>query len=426
MDFRIDSILKNKLCIGCGICEGACPTGSISLVTKKGQFVPMIDDTTCINRKGCQRCYDVCSGAGIALNALANRYFDNENILCNEKIGKHLKCYTGYSTNYDNRYHCASGGMLSQFLIFLLEKKYIDGAVVTAFDASKELLVSSYIAKTKDEVLRAKGSKYAPVTFNNTIRDIKKDKGKKFIIVGLPCHIHGFRKYEKLDKSFKKKIIGYFGLYCSGGRSFYLTEYVFNKLEIDKKGLSYFAYRDEGCLGSLVAKGISSTTLKPFFVKERFQQYYNTLRSFFVPRRCLFCPDHFAELADVSFGDIHVEPYLHDKVGINSLVLRNPQFLAWLHEAVEDGCMKIEPLDTETLLKSQKVIYQKKRRIATFMKLDKWRGRELPQYDIELKDTSFLKSFISYIHTLLQIFIGKHKSLWFIITLLKKDTKELD
>ena len=29
--------------------------------------------------------------------------------------------------------------MVSQFLIFLLEKKYIDGAVVTAFDPQNEL-----------------------------------------------------------------------------------------------------------------------------------------------------------------------------------------------------------------------------------------------------------------------------------------------
>jgi len=423
---NINFTLKNHLCNGCGICEGVCPTKSITVVVKEGQFVPILDEATCINNKGCDRCYSACPCVGIQINEISEKCFDAPEILFDPKVGRYLNCYSGFSNDYDIRYHCASGGVLSQFLIFLLEKKYIDGAIVASFDASKELLVSSCIARTKDEVLRGKGSKYAPVTFSNTIRDIKNDKGKKFIIVGLPCHIHGFRKYEKIDKGFKKKIVGYFGLYCSGGRSFYLTEYVFKKLGIDKKSLSYFAYRDEGCLGSLVAKGISSTTQKSFVLKERYQQYYHPLRSFFVPRRCLFCPDHFAELADVSFGDIHVEPYLHDKIGINSLVVRNQQFLAWLYEAVADGCMKIEPLDTDTLLKSQKVIYQKKRRVATFMKLDEWRGRKVPQYDIELKDTVFFKSFISYIHTLLQIFIGKHKALWFIIALLKKNTKELD
>ena len=32
-------------------------------------------------------------------------------------IGRYLKCYSGYSTDYEIRYHSASGGCLSMFLI---------------------------------------------------------------------------------------------------------------------------------------------------------------------------------------------------------------------------------------------------------------------------------------------------------------------
>ena len=37
----------------------------------------------------------------------------------------------------------------------------------------------------------------------------------KFVIVGLPCHIQGFRKLLKIDKKFKDKILGLFSVYCS-------------------------------------------------------------------------------------------------------------------------------------------------------------------------------------------------------------------
>ncbi len=415
---NISYTTSHNLCLGCGVCEGTCPTKSITTVVQNGQFVPVINEVTCTNKKGCHRCFDACPGVGVPLNEIANESFNVPEIKANEKIGRYLECFTGFSTDYDIRYHSASGGMLSQFLIWLLERKHIDGAVVTRFSPNSELLVESFIATTKDEILSAKSSKYAPVTLNHAIQDIKKREGK-FVIVGLPCHIHGFRKYEKLDRKFKEKVAGYFGLYCSGGRTFSLTDYVFKERDIKKEELTYFAYRDEGCLGSLVASGIDRVTEKPFRVVERFQSYYHPLRSFFKPRRCLFCIDHFAELADVSFGDIHIEPYIQDKVGINSVVVRNPQFLQWLKEAAIDGCMEIQPLDEKILLK-QRIINDKKRRAVTFMKLDQWRGRKIPQYDVNLKDDSFLKSIISYIHTVMQIFIGKHKSLWFMIPFLKQ------
>jgi coenzyme F420 hydrogenase subunit beta len=406
----------NNLCTGCGICEGACPTKSITTIVQKGQFVPVIDATTCTNKKGCHRCFDVCPGVEIKLNKIAQEVFTAPETKQNEKIGRFLKCFTGYSADYDIRYHCASGGMLSQFLIWLLEKKHIDGVVVTAFNPENELLVRSFVASTKEEILSAKSSKYAPVTLNHAIQDIKSRDGK-FIIVGLPCHIHGFRKYEKLDKKFKEKIAGYFGLYCSGGRTFYLTEHIFKERKINRNDLKYFAYRDNGCLGSLVAKGISSATLKPFLVEERFQQYYHPLRSFFKPRRCLLCIDHFAELADVSFGDIHIEPYIQDTVGINSMIVRNPEFLAWLNASASDGYLEINHLEIDPLIKSQ---YQKKQKHTVFLKIDKLRGRKIPHYDVELQSNVSLKSLAWYIFTLIQIYIGQHKSLWFIIDLLKK------
>ncbi|MDR1491162.1 MAG: Coenzyme F420 hydrogenase/dehydrogenase, beta subunit C-terminal domain [Planctomycetaceae bacterium] len=413
---NINFTIKNNLCTGCGVCENACPTKSIKMIVKNGRFMPVVSEATCTNKKGCRRCFDACPGHSVPLNEIAKNCFNSHETKTDEKIGRYLGCFTGYSTDYDIRYHCASGGMLSQFLIWLLEKKHIDGAVVTKFSRENELLVESFVATTKEEILSAKSSKYSPVTLNHAIQNIKSREGK-YIIVGLPCHIHGFRKYEKMDGKFCEKIAGYFGLYCSGGRTFYLTEYIFKERNIIKKELAYFAYRDEGCLGSLVAGGISGTTLKPFRVAERFQQYYHPLRSFFKPRRCLQCIDHFAELADISFGDIHIEPYSQDTVGVNSVIVRNPQFLKWLHEASADGCMEIKPLEEQKLIESQ---FQKRQKNTLFLKLEKLCRRKTPQYDVELKNKITVKSIFSYFFTLTQIFIGKHKILWFMIFLLKK------
>lgn len=271
--------VSNGLCTGCGICQGACPNTSITMHVKSGRFLPVVDQKSCKNDKGCHRCYDICPGVGVKLNCIAKEEFSGADTFYNGKIGYYRKCFTGYSNNYDVRYHSASGGMVTQLLVWMLEKKLIDGAAVTAFRSKSELLVHSFIATTKEEILSAKSSKYAPVTLNNIIHDIKAREGK-FVIVGLPCHIHGLRKYEKIDKKFKDKVFAYFGLYCSGSKSFYLTEYVLDKYNINMKGLSYLSYRDEGCLGGMVAKGVDPQSKQSYRFYEDYQKYSHPLRSF--------------------------------------------------------------------------------------------------------------------------------------------------
>ena len=351
-------------------------------------------------------------------------------------VGRYQKCFTGYSNDEDIRYHCASGGMVSQYLIFLLEKGYIDGAVVTAFDSKSELLVRSYIAHNREDVLRAKSSKYAPVSLHGMAQAVKQEKGTRYIIVGLPCHIEGFRKLEAIDKKFREKIAGYFAIYCSSGRTFYLTEHVFKERGIRKKDLTYFAYRDEGCLGSLVAKqrrnirvtnSNSEISLynKDEVYKEKYQSYYHPLRSFFIPRRCLFCIDHYGELADVCFGDIHIEPYIEDKVGVNSLVVRKKKWLDLLMEANAEGHITLDEITTETLNRSQKMAYKKKGRNGQFINLNRIIGRAVPQYDVDYLMKPTMKTVVDYVQNRCQQFLGQHKSLWWLVSILKKDTSRL-
>lgn len=432
---NIKYTLSHNLCTGCGICEGVCPSHAISTIVKDGRFLPQIDESKCKNDRGCHRCMDVCPGVGIDLVRIAQEQFTDNCVKEDKMVGKYLQCFTGHSNNEDIRYHCASGGMVSQFLIFLLRKKYIDGAVVTAFDSANELLVSSYIATTAEDVLKAKGSKYAPVSLHNAVADIKAAKGNRYVVVGLPCHIQGFRKFEPIDKKFREKVIGYFAIYCSSGRTFYLTEHVFKERGIKKENLTYFAYRDEGCLGSMVAKqrrGIrvansnSETALykEDEVYKERYQSYYHPLRSFFIPRRCLFCIDHYGELGDVCFGDIHIEPYKQDTIGVNSLVVRKKMWLDWLMEAKTEGYITLDEISVETLNKSQEMVYKKKGRNASFIRFNKLMGKEVPQYDVDYLQTPTLKTVIDYTQNRLQQFCGSHKWMWWAVCILKKNTSK--
>ena len=410
---NISYTVKNDLCTGCGVCEGACPSHAITIQVDKGCFRPVVDESACKNNSGCHRCYDSCPGVGVDLKGMALQVFQDEGLQSDKYVGSFLECFTGHSNDYEIRFHSASGGMVSQMLVWLLEKQYIDGAFVTSFDKNAPLLVRSYLATTPEDILKARSSKYAPVTLNSAFSEIKQAPGSRYVIVGLPCHIDGFRKYEKLDRRFREKIAAYFAVYCSSGRSFYLTEYVFRERKIDPGKLTYFAYRDKGCLGKMVAQG------EGIDHEERFQDFYQPLRSFFVPHRCCLCIDHYGELGDVSFGDIHIDPYIADTIGVNSLVVRNKKCLDWLTQAKAEGVITLDEIPVSLVNKGQIMARVKKGRNAAFVRFDRKRGKKVPVYDDLPHDGKTGKWLISYLHTGAQRFIGSHKWMWWAIKLFK-------
>ena len=427
---NINKTLEANLCTGCGICEGACPFGAIATEVKDGNFRPHIDADKCTN---CGRCVKACPGLGVNFNALADKYqSDADNY--DKMVGRYENCYIGYSSDHEIRYHSASGGMISQFLIWLLENNRIDGAVVTKFDQRNPLLVRTFIATTREEIISARSSKYSPVSLNNAAKDIKSAPGSRYVVVGLPCHIEGMRKLMELDKQLRDKIIGLFGIYCSCGRSFYLTEHVFKERKIDPTKLKYFQYRDEGCLGSLVAalpesekntiRVINSNSESVLYkdsvlYKEHYQSYYHPLRSFFIPRRCLFCIDHYAELSDISFGDIHINPYSDDKIGINSIIVKNKYWDKLLKECEEAGAIHIEDIPFKTISDSQRMSFKKKGRNGAFINICKKIGKSVPEYDVDYLRNPIFRDWIDYIQTRLQQFLGNKKSFWWLISILK-------
>ena len=417
---NITYTLKNHLCTGCGICEDVCPKQAIAIVRTKGEHRPTLDPTLCLGDK-CGRCLKVCPGAGIELVGIAKERFTEAQVQEDKYIGRYVGLHTGYSLDEGIRYHSASGGMVSQFLIYLLDKKIIDGAVVTGY-GDDHITPMSYIARTAEEVINARSSKYCPVALNKVGNEIARAEGK-YVVVGLPCHIQGFRKRAAIDRKFRERVIGYFSIYCSSGRTFNAQDYIFRHYGVEKNNIKYFAYRDEGCLGKLTIQhnygGERFESLQKISIP--FTSYYGPLlRSFFKPHRCLRCIDHYGELADVCFGDIHIEPYSQDEVGISSWITRTAYWEEQFQQAAKEGYIHMDNVPAKVLNDSQAVmLYPKKRRAQAVVNIDRLLGRKSPHYDKAFEKPR-LKDYISEMVCLAQQFVGKRKYLWFLIDLINK------
>ena len=406
--------VQNNLCTGCGICEDVCPKKCISIKRIAGEHRPIVDESQCLGTK-CGCCLKVCPGVGINLLGIARDCFVDASVKEDKYIGRYVGLHTGYSIDDDIRFHSASGGMVTQFLIYLLENNIIDGAVVTSF-ANDKITPVSYIAHSREDVIKARSSKYCPVSLNKVGNEIAALTEGKYVIIGTPCHIQGFRKRIAIDRKFRERIVGLFSIYCSSQRTYNAQDYLFQHYGVKKDNISYFAYRDNGCLGYLTINQQEGKNISVPYTTF----YGPMLRSFFKPHRCLTCIDHYGELADVCFGDIHIAPYDQDKVGISSWITRSEYWENLFIQAAKEGYIHMSDVSAETLNRSQKtMLFPKKRRANAVMIMDRLIGRKTPIYDKQL-DKPCLKDFVSELLCHCQRFVGKHRKFWFIIELLNK------
>lgn len=357
----ISKVVKLNLCSGCGTCAALCPKKAISMEIDetKGVYIAKITKEKCTE---CQVCFAVCPGHGTDYNELNMEIFgkDPENIL----IGNYLNCYSGNSTNYDIRYNSSSGGLITQTLIFALEEGLIDGAIVTRMKKEKPLEPEPFIARTKEEIIEASGSKYCPVPLNVALEEALKMEGK-FAIVGLPCHIDGLRKAEKVNKKIKQKIVLRLGIFCNHSPNFYATKTLLKKLKVEEKDVNKISYRGEGYPGMLK---ILSTKGKRNLVQSTSWSLIGSY--FFYPNRCLCCSNGICELADISFGDAWLPEMSEEKIGISVLISKTEFGDQLLNKMESKNQIRLNQLDPKKVVQSQEgMLYTKKKKTKAYKHL---------------------------------------------------------
>ncbi len=133
----------------------------------------------------------------------------------------------------------------------------------------------------------------------------------------------------------------------------------------------------------------------------------------------MFCIDHYGELGDISFGDIHISPYSDDKVGINSLIVRKQDWLDLLIECKSAGAIQLDEVSFQIVSNSQRMSFKKKGRNGAFVNIMKKFGKVTPMYDVDYLRQPTNRDYIEYFQNRFQQFLGRHKILWPFIKILK-------
>ena len=174
---KIEQLVENKGCVGCGSCLASCPTDSIKMVSTDGFFYPVINHGTCID---CNKCTNACA-------------IDNEN----RNFHAPLVHYAAYADKASMPEMSTSGGicaLASRYYLnqgnqvvaarfaedWTLQHDFADLSNMHQYDGSKY-----YQSIIKDEVYKKIGS-----SLKNNL---------KVLFIGTPCQVAGLYAYAEAN-----------------------------------------------------------------------------------------------------------------------------------------------------------------------------------------------------------------------------------
>jgi coenzyme F420 hydrogenase subunit beta len=332
--YLVKEVHEPGLCGLCGGCVSFCSADDLEAIGFGEDGKPhMINEDNCLE---CGICYLICPQIDILDEEIKETYD------WNKTMGSYRRCVSARSTDPEILKVCTDGGAVSSLIKCLLEKKMIEGAVVSK--RTSQFNREPLIAQTYDDILSAAGtdlakskgddqlgrfSTYSPTMF--AVRDVKNMDLLRIAVVGTPCQVHTLRKMQSLSVVPSHVVKFVLGLFCTENFSF----------SDSKKELF------EELLG-VKMENIVKMNLKEDLIiwKKDGRSKHIPLEQLreFTRAACLACSDFANDFADLSFGG------LGSPEGWTTVVIRTETGETIFQEALSHGYIEIlDPTKVETV-----------------------------------------------------------------------------
>ncbi len=194
-------------------------------------------------------------------------------------LGNYLEIYEAQTKRGDIRSYRGGGDVVTTLLVYGMEKRIVDKALVAKMSDTEPWKAVATIATTPREIISAAGSKYAFVPHGKLVKELT----SKSALVGLPCQTRVRGEYLKI------------GLFCGFCYSERALDYLFKKIRIKKENIASLRYR------------VPYTKHLVIYLKngEKIDMPNPSWLVYFFPyKKCIYCTDFSNHHADISVGDI--------------------------------------------------------------------------------------------------------------------------
>lgn len=224
------------------------------------------------------------------------------------------------------------GGVASALVIYALQHRLVDCAIVMENDPDAPLRAKPLIVEQPYDALKGAGSRYTHGSMVSALADLaERYSDRRVMVVALPCEVEGLRKVSGARRD--NTLAYVVGLFCS---NIFTYDGLINRHLREAKGLDLQGTEKVIIKGNQywVISEKGNILLEPHSLKE--------LRPYRRPG-CNACIDYAADLADISIGSIGT-----NRKGWGVVLVKNAKAMNLFRGAVEAGFLESEPLDEES------------------------------------------------------------------------------
>lgn len=292
----------------------------------------------------------VCPGIGLAHGPVES---DGKHIQALRSAwGPVLGVWEGYASDPEIRFAGSSGGAITALSLYGLEVRGLEHVLHTAARQDVPYLNETVVSRTRDDLMRATGSRYAPASPCEGLQAIE-DAQAPCLFVGKPCDVAAAQMARKLRPGLDEKLGLTIAFFCAGTPSTRGTLEMLKRMGVaDPASLVSLRYRGNGWPGKATAVSSSEEGVERVG-QMTYEESWGDVLSHHQQWRCKLCADHTGEFADIAVGDPWYRPAEGADPGRSLILARTERGRDAILAAAEAGYLTISAANPEILPASQ-------------------------------------------------------------------------
>jgi len=339
----IEDVSAWQLCCGCGACAYVCPNEIEMIDTLEYGRRPQFKDGASGERDGLAM--KVCPGIELTRVSKTEGQVGGQRFF--DIWGSVLGVWEGYAADPEIRFEGSSGGAATALGLFALERLGMHGILHVRSRQDVPYLNRTVLSKTREELLAATGSRYAPASPCDSLKQIEDAPGP-CVFVGKPCDVAALSKAMRLKPSLHEKVGLTIAFFCAGTPSTQGTLNMIQQMGItDLSSIISLRYRGHGWPGMATAEykvdgQVQSSELT-------YEQSWGEILQKYRQWRCYICPDHIGEYADITVGDAWHRSLTENQPGRSVLIARTVRGKEVLEQLCLSSFVEGEAVPAEVL-----------------------------------------------------------------------------
>lgn len=344
----ITEVAERQLCLGCGACAFIQPDdiemvddldlGRRPVVAKRPQGEPST-----------QEALNVCPGLELErdmddwdegwLEGLADAW------------GPVLEIWEGYAADSEIRYGGSSGGAATALALHCLAHEEMAGVLHIAARPDVPYLNHTVLSTTREEMLAATGSRYAPASPCDSLDRIEQ-ADRPCVLIGKPCDVAATQRARRVRPELDRNLGVTIAMFCAGTPSTRGTLEMIKTMGVESvEQVESVRYRGNGWPGAAeVQADVDGVSVSH---RMSYEKSWGGILQKHRTWRCYVCADHTGEFSDITVGDPWYRPIDDGEPGRSLVLARTERGRRLVRNAIASGALELKPADADILIASQ-------------------------------------------------------------------------